>query len=283
MKKSRFTVATMSVVTALGVLSCSAGVTGTASTPAAIPTPARFAYLPLSSSYEINTLTMQEQEFGGQVNTVNIGIRWWVTSSADASTTPWQLSIHVDSTPVVTGTAPGLSASDLERATGAVFTGTLTPEGNVTDLQSSDSANIFLQQQARSFERLFPRLPAGGVAPGQTWTDTVEVQTSSGGLDIEVETITESTASSWIDHHGARALEVQSVSTYTLVGAGTQGGAEIDLDGTGITHRTAYLGTDGRFLGRTAVDTANMTATVAAMGAMIPILQVTVDTVSIVR
>ena len=282
MKMSRLPVTALSVVAALSSAGCGAGVSSSASSTAAASTPSRFTYRPFSTSYEIHTHTLQEQEFGGQVNTVNIGVRWWVTTTADGSSTPWPLTIRVDSTPEVTGAAPGLSNADVEQAIGAVFTGTLSPEGNVADFQSGDSASVFLQQQARSFERFFPRIPVGGVAPGQTWTDTVDVQTGSGGLDIQVETITASSAGAWIEHHGTRALEVKSVSNYTLVGAGSQGGTEIDLDGTGTSYQTAYLGADGRFLGRTAVDTTNMTATVAAMGAMIPILQVTVDTVTAV-
>ncbi len=283
MKRSRIPVTAISAVAVLGTTGCGAGVAGSSSSTAAAPAPSLFAYQPFATTYEIRTHTLQEQEFGGQVNTVDIGVRWLVTAAAEASTTPWLLTIRVDSTPEVTGSAPGLSDADVASAVGAIFTGTLSPQGEVADFQAGDSASTFLQQQARAFQRFFPRVPVGGLAPGQTWTDTAEVNTESGGLDIQVETVTESRAGAWIEHRGMQALEVKSISNYTLLGAGSQGGTEIDLDGSGTSYQTAYLGADGQFLGRVAVDTANMTATVAAMGAMIPILQITVDTVTVVR
>jgi hypothetical protein len=60
-------------------------------------------------------------------------------------------------------------------------------------------------------------------------------------------------------------------------------GTEIDLSGTGIRHGTLYLSEDGRFLGGVSADTANMTATVAAMGAIIPVFQTRYDTVTVAR
>jgi len=132
-------------------------------------------------------------------------------------------------------------------------------------------------------EHFFPRIPSGGVAPGQTWSDTLSVTTSSSGLDISAETHTDYSARAWGDYQGTRALEVASEASYSVSGGGVQQGAEITLDGSGINHGLLYLASDGRFMGGTSTDSSNMTATVAAMGAMIPITQVRHDTLKVVR
>ena len=241
--------------------------------------PARFTYAPFDATYRIASHTHMDQDFGGQVNTTEYAVHWYLT----AVNVPPTLTFTIDSVPVITGVNPGINTNDLQAAAGARFTAKLSPNGLVTDFVGGDASNTFLQQLAQSLERFLPRVPTEGVAPGQSWIDTLNVTTSSGGLDIEVELITRSQADSWVAHEGNQAVLVSTVTDYTLSGGGVQMGTEIDLDGTGVRHGTLYLGNDGSFLGGFSADTANMTATVAAMGTIIPIFQARYDTVAVVR
>jgi len=241
--------------------------------------PARFSYAPFDMTYRIASHTRQDQDFGGQVNTTEYAMYWHVSAVND----PPSLTYTVDSVPAVTGANPGIDAGDLRAAAGAVFTGTLSPDGRVERFTGGDDTNAFLQQLAQSLERFLPRVPVEGAAPGESWIDTLETTTSSGGLEIRVELITRSQADSWVSQEEHQALLLSMVTEYTLTGSGTQLGTEIDLDGTGIRHATLYLGSDGRFLGGFSADTANMMATVVAMGSVIPITQVRHDTVTVVR
>ena len=242
--------------------------------------PTLFTYRPFDVTYRIASHTHQEQEFSGQVNTTEYAMHWNLSAKND----PPMLTFTIDSVPTITGVNPGVSTSDLEGAAGAVFTGTFSPEGHIADFTGGDDSNAFLQQLTQSLERFLPRVPAGGAAPGQAWTDTLESTTNSGGLEIKVELITQAQAASWVEHEGGiRALQVTTVTNYSLGGGGTQMGAEIDVAGTGTRHGTLYLGEDGRFLGGFSADTSNMTATVAAMGAIIPIFQTRHDTVAVAR
>jgi len=259
---------------------------GSASSGGASPAPrepARFTYGPFSETYAIVSHTHQEQEVGGQITTVEYALRWRMTASTDQPGGEAGLRMTIDSAPTVTGTRADLVQGDLTRAAGTTFVGTLTAEGRVVGLHGGDTTNTFLQQLAQSAERFFPRVPAGGAAPGQQWTDTLSTSTRSGGLEIHLESVSHSEAGGWVDRDGLRALEVATVTDYTLTGGGNQMGTDIDLDGTGSRHGIAYLAADGRFLGGTSADTSNMTATVAAMGMMIPIIQVRHDSVSVVH
>jgi hypothetical protein len=255
------------------------GSTETGGREAAPETPARFSYAPFDATYLIASHTSQEQDFGGQVNASEFAMHWYLSVVNSAS----GLTLTIDSAPKITGIAQGVSQSDLDQAAGMVFTGTLSPEGRISDFGGGDTSSEFTQQLAQSVERFLPRVPAGGAAAGQTWVDTLETSTGSGGLEINVQLITRSQAQSWVEHEGGQALLVTTTTDYSMSGGGTQMGSEIDIDGTGVRHGTVYLGADGQFLGGISADTANLTATVAAMGAIIPIFQARHDTVAVAR
>lgn len=259
---------------------------GTAPSGGGVPTPRepeRFTYAPFSQTYVIVSHAKQEQEVGGQITTVEYTMRWRMTAATDPSGGEAGLTMTIDSAPTITGTGADLVQGDVARAAGATFVGTLTSEGRVVGLHGGDSTNAFLQQLAQSAERFFPRVPAGGAVPGVQWSDTLSTSTVSGGLETHLAFVSRSVAGGWVDRDGVQALEVMTDTDYTLVGGGAQMGTEIDLEGTGSRHGIAYLAADGRFLGGTSADTSNMTATVAAMGMMIPIVQTRHDTVSAVR
>jgi len=265
--------------TSFAALGCgTTGSAGTGSSEAAPETPVRFSYAPFDATYLIASHTSQEQDFGGQVNASEFAMHWYLSVVNSAS----ELTLTVDSAPKITGVAQGVSQTDLDQAAGLVFTGTLSPEGRISDFAGGDASSDFTQQLAQSVERFLPRVPAGGAAAGQAWVDTLETTTGSGGLEINVQLITRSQADSWMEHEGGQALLVTTTTDYSMSGGGTQMGSEIDIDGTGVRHSTLYLGADGLFLRGISADTANLTATVAAMGAIIPIFQTRHDTVAAV-
>jgi len=267
------------VCTSLAAVGCGTTGSGSAGADAVPEAPARFSYEPFDVTYRIASHTHQEQDFGGQVNSSGFAMHWYL-SAVNAQST---LTLTIDSVPKITGVAQGVSQGDLEQARGMVFTGAITPEGHVSAFTGGDGSSDFIGQLAQSIERFLPRVPEGGAAPGQSWIDTLEANTGSGGLDIQLQLITRAQADSWIEHEGSRALLVSTTTDYSMSGGGTQMGAEIDLDGIGIRHSTIYLGEDGRYLGGISTDTANITATVAAMGAIIPIFQTRHDTVAVAR
>ncbi|MGD8726126.1 MAG: hypothetical protein PVH40_00710 [Gemmatimonadales bacterium] len=280
MNSFNFPKAVIGALLAVTVTGCAGtGSTGTGASDASPEVPARFTYAPFDVTYRLASHTHQEQEFGGQINASDFALHWYLT----ALYSPPSITLTVDSVPELSGAAQGVSQTELEQAGGVVFTGSLSPTGQVSDFSGTEDSGAFVQQLAQSIERFLPRLPEGGVAPGQTWTDTLESTTGSGGLDIDVVLITRSEAASWAQHRGARALLVTTNTDYSLSGGGSQMGTEIDLSGTGIRHGTLYLSEDGRFLGGVSADTANMTATVAAMGAIIPVFQTRYDTVTVAR
>ena len=274
-------------VVAAASVSLACGSTGaTGGTAARQPAPVAvesFLYRPFSARYRIASRNHTEQELGGQVNAVDFNMAYFIGTQATAAGDAMQLTMTVDSIVPAGAMPPGVSASDLQGAVGATFSGTLAPTGEISDFQGGTGTGQFLEQLNTSMRRFLPKVPPGGAHAGQAWSDSATLSTASAGLDLEIATVTDYQAGSWGMHDGAQALEVSAVSQYTIAGGGSQGGTEITIDGTGTSQIRLYFGADGRLLSQASADTANFTATVLAMGAIIPVTQIRHDTVAVVR
>lgn len=243
--------------------------------------PARFSYGPFTAQYQISSHTRVEQEIQGQLQVSDFGLVYFLSVRAADEEGVTRLTMTLDSVPQLSG--PIIPPSAGADAAGTTFTGILSPRGEILDFQASNTTNTLVQQLRPGLSRFFPRIPLGGVEAGQAWTDSVENSSESGGLDILVEATAQLQAHDWGDRNGVRALSTSSDTDYALSGGGMQGGSEITIDGTGVSHGGFFLGADGRFLGGASADTAHMSAFVVAMGMDIPILQIRFDTVAVVR
>lgn len=279
----RRTGSTALLVTALSVGCGTAG--SPARTAAAPEAPSAFTYGPFEAVYEIASHSHTEQEFGGQVQTVDFSMTYYITARAVQSGDAAQLTITLDSVPKMSDlpAGAGISKEEVQRAAGTTYRGILAPDGEIVGFQSSATGGQFAEQLNTSMERFFPRIPSGGVGPGLTWSDSVSTTAHSGGLELGVQTTTSFAARDWLTRNGIQALEVHAVADYTVSGGGSQGGMDIGVDGSGVRRAMLYLAQDGRFLGGTTADTSNMVATVAAVGAMIPVSQIRHDTVRVVQ
>jgi len=275
------------VVAAVG-LSFGCGTPGATADPPAraaapVATVESFRYGPFSAQYRVSSHNHTEQELGGQVNAVDFHLAYFLGAKAAAAGDALRLTMTLDSVVPSGSLPPGVSASDLQGAVGATFSGTLAPTGEVSDFQGGTGTGQFLEQLNTSMQRFLPRVPADGARPNQAWSDSTTVSTSSAGLDMEISTVTDYQAGAWGVYGGRQALEVSAVAQYTIAGGGSQGGTEITIDGTGTSHVRMHFGADGMLLAQASADTANFTATVLAMGAIIPVTQIRHDTVSVVR
>ena len=263
----------------------SGGVTGgpaasRATTPAVVD---HFVYGPFATSYRLVSRNHTEQEMSGQVTAYDFHTELFLSAEAVTSEEGNRLALTIDSMVPVNTLPPGVSQSDFEGVAGATFRGILHPTGEISDFQAAEGSGSLLTQMNRSMRNFLPTVPEGGVRPGQIWTDSATILTPSAGMDIEVSTVTTSESGDWTDESGLRVLPVSARSDFTVAGGGNQGGTEITIDGTGVSWSYLRLAADGRLVYRAAADTANMTATVIAMGAIIPITQIRFDTLSVLH
>ncbi len=247
---------------------------------AAPPTaPQLLVYRPFATRYVARSLGRVEQDFSGQLMVSEFSMRYYVSAAAVPAGDAMALTLTIDSVPQVEGA--GLSLTEAARTAGTTFTGMLSPDGAIREFAGGDTTIALVRQLASGLARIFPRLPEGGVAPGQQWSDTVETVSPGAGLDLIVRVLVDHQAVNWTQHLGERALHIASVARYTLSGEGTQGGTQISIDGSGVQHSHRYLAHDGRYLGGTSADTSQSTAVVAATGGFIPVTQIRYDTLTV--
>jgi hypothetical protein len=149
--------------------------------------------------------------------------------------------------------------------------------GRIVEFGGGDTTMALVRQLARTFEELFPPIPAGGAAPGLTWVDTATSTIDNGGIELHVTSIAAREVVGWISYAGVDALHMTAFAKYTISGQGTQMGQEITIDGTGIRRSHHYLAAAGAYLGGWASDSSNMHALVASVGLSIPIVQIRAD------
>lgn len=282
-RRSWMWIPTCAALAVFGATACSGGYGGSASAPAPAPTPKTFTYQPFTASYAVSSHGHVEQEFGGQTTTTEFTIRYYLSATAVPGDSGFPVTITIDSVPELSGALAQLAGGTAEGMAGTKFTGTLLPTGEIRGIAGGDTTQVLAQQLLTSLRRLFPQIRPDGVQAGDQWSDTTETTTTQNGIDISVRSISTNEAVAWDSWHGMEALHVQTQAQYSISGAGNTGGTEITVDGTGTTHAQFHLGADGRFVGATAADTSHSTATLAQMGATIPVTQMRADTIMVVR
>lgn len=125
------------------------------------------------------------------------------------------------------------------RASEADIQGTLDfvldPRGRVTvtgEPELSGNAPDFLTGAAMA-QTLFPRLPGRAVTPGDTWTDTIRVDSETPSGSIEAESVVTYTAGRDTTVAGRRLLRVDLRSEDQRYVEGSQGGMDLSQDLSG--------------------------------------------------
>jgi hypothetical protein len=264
-----------------------AGCGGTAGPPARpgpdddapIPLSTTLLYEPYHAQYRAVSRRHVQQEFNGQVTTTDLNLGYFITARLASADGALDVTLILDSIPLLSG----LPMADAAQAAGTRFSATMSPSGQVLRFDGDTSQAELVHQLATGLKEFFPRLPPNGARLGDTWTDTSEAHTQAGQLDLTVRSVNRHEAVEWSLWSGERGLRIVTISNYTLSGTGSESGQAYDLDGSGRSHTDQFVGRDGRFLGLTAVDTLESTATLTSIGAIIPILQTRTDTLVLVR
>jgi hypothetical protein len=171
---------------------------------------------------------------------------------------------------------------DLTGARGLRFIGHLAPTGEFVGGRASDSAvaeNVAML--VGRFQSFYPRIPAAGVALGDTWTDTLTLVDRGGGRLSTRKTVRRVHAAAWEDTPGGRALRLEVSEQYELSELGSGGGQPFEAKGTGVSASVERLGAGGRFLGTESRDSSNLVITLTAQGLTIPRRQVTTTIVTV--
>jgi len=239
-------------------------------------------YGPSAVRYLIHRRFHIEQSFGGTPQVQDLGAQFFVraviTGPADSGGYP--ATFTVDSATPDSGAPPPV-ADNLSRLRALVLSGRVAPQGEFKSGAPSDTVlGRTLGQMLNGFHDFLPRVPRGGAQLGASWTDTLSVTQRAGG-DVTRRAVQQSRAVAWEDRNGARSLRLETSASYSVSGAGQNGGQFFQISGTGTTTGRLLIAEDGRFLGGESRDSASLALALPAQGLTIPVTQVVHSTVTI--
>jgi hypothetical protein len=235
---------------------------------------------PGTTRYVVRQDVHIQQDFTGVPPTIDLKYALYLTATIGGpadSTGGLPTTFTVDS--IAVDSASQLPPQiDLSAARGFRVTGRLSPTGEFLSGPCDTSAAIAsLGNLLPRFRSFFPRLPAGGVAPQTSWTDSTTASDSascSGGATITTRSQNRRAATTWEEREGTRALRLESTATYQFSGSGDQGGSPFTLNGSGMGTGVQFLSNDGRYLGGELRDSSTLTIDLPAQGVTIPRRQI---------
>jgi hypothetical protein len=157
--------------------------------------------------------------------------------------------------------------ASLDSARQTQWTGRFLQDGRLLDLVATQQSWLG-EQVGSQLSLLFPILPAEGVRVGATWSDSSTRRIKVGAIETAETGRTQYTAAAAVSYAGVSAIRIESTLSATLWGAGNELGQE--LSGTATDSMVYHMGVDGRMLGGSGTESADMTITVTAVGQMVP-------------
>ncbi len=209
-----------------------------------------------SSRYRIALKTEQVVDLSGlgqkeqrQSSELTAFFNVTLTDSAGGSV----MQVVIDS--LQADTALSIPAALQDSARGASWHALVTPGGRISGLARVRSTPL-----SGVFEGLLRRfLPpvARGRRAGEAWTDTLDATDDIPDGLLNIRTVTNYLAATET-FAGAKALRVVAASSSAMTGQQQTTGGQTNIEGTGTTNTTYYLGPDGRYLGGSSTQVQNL-------------------------
>ncbi len=182
------------------------------------------------------------------------------------------LLVVLDSATFDAGELP-VPADLASQTRGATFRGFVDSAGRVRDLTPS-SDNPLAAMLHSALGDFFPRTRPGA-APGQQWSDTLDLVTKPAGGNLSTHLITQFTAGPAEQFHGIDALTLAAAFTTEVVGTMETPAGAAGLTGTGSGTGNYYVTAIGHYLGGSRTTTQRSVVALSAAGVEIPVLSTT--------
>jgi len=255
---------------------------GGATAPKPAPHQDLVRYGPSVMRYVVHRELHVEQAYGGKQQTQDLAALIYVRViiSGPADTGGYPVSFTVDSVVPDSG-MPRVVTDNMGRVRALSFRGRLRPDGDFRgNVQMDTSIAQSIAQFVANFHDFFPRIPAAGVRAGEQWTDTVAGSQRAGESEVTRRAIVQSQAPAWDVRNSTRSLRIETVTRYTVSGAGQNSGQPFEMSGGGAATSQGFIAEDGRFLGGESRDSTGMMISLPVQGLAIPVSQRLHSTVS---
>jgi hypothetical protein len=246
---------------------------GTGIGPAPAPTTAKFR---IESK---NQTTVDLTAFGQPSQELSANITGWISLTLRDTTGGRVIHIIVDSAKF-DGTVP-LGPESVDSAKGGMIHGLLDSNGRVKNLASTPATNAVMAELQGVANGMFPRMKPA-VAPGESWSDTSEVNNTAGGSNTKTVFQVSYTAGERQTVSGMAAIKVSAKSTSKVaVTVENPQMGTMEVEGTGVGTAVFSAGPDGRFLGGTLTSNVDQKVKASMAPAPIPIKSLRTVTVTL--
>jgi hypothetical protein len=205
---------------------------------------------------------------------------WFLTASYSDSAAGTVMHVVLDSLQADLGMAP-VPPGAIDSAKGTVFHGFMDASGKVLSLKASKSG--LLTDQFEGFLKGFqPRLKRAAKL-GDSWTDTLDVETKSAQITSKTHTITTYSMGGVETWDGVQATKLEAAFSAAMTGTMETPAGSADMEGKSTGSSTFYLAKDGRYLGGKTTSAGDASISGAFAPAAIPVRNTTTITVNVIK
>jgi hypothetical protein len=218
--------------------------------------------------------------FGQGEQVQNQALVWFTTMTYTDSAGGQAVHVVLDSVQADLGMAP-FPASMLDSLKGAAFHGFLDSQGRMGSVGGNRKDLL-----AGAFEGLLktfhPRVRTGTRA-GDSWVDTLNIETDNPQSSTKTRTITNFTLAGTEQREGVAARRLEAAFTATLTGTVQTPAGPADMEGKSTGTATYFLSPEGRYLGGQLSSAGDATMSGSFAPAAIPMKNSTTMTVTVIK
>jgi len=205
---------------------------------------------------------------------------WFFTASYSDSATGTVMHVVLDSLQVDLGMAP-VPPGAIDSAKGTSFHAFMDASGKVQSLTASKTG--LLTSQFEGFLKGFhPRLKRAA-KQGDTWTDTLDVETKSSQATSKTRTVMNYSMGGLEAWDGTPATKLDAAFSGAMTGTMETPAGSADMEGKSTGSATFYLAKDGRYLGGKTTSTGDASISGSFAPAAIPVKNTTTITVNVIK
>jgi hypothetical protein len=205
---------------------------------------------------------------------------WFFTASYSDSAAGTVMHVVLDSLQADLGMAP-VPPGAIDSAKGTTFHAFMDASGKVQTLTASKSG--LLTSQFEGFLKGFqPRLKRAAKL-GDSWIDTLDVETKSAQVTSKTHTITNYSMGGVETWDGVQATKLEAAFSAAMTGTMETPAGSADMEGKSTGSSTFYLAKDGRYLGGKTTSAGDASISGAFAPTAIPVKNTTTITVNVIK
>jgi hypothetical protein len=218
--------------------------------------------------------------FGQGEQVQNQAFVWFIAMSYRDSAGGTIVHAVVDSAQVDMGITP-VPAGTLDSLRGVVLHGWMDPTGRMQSLSVSKQSTLAAQAEA-ALKSFHPRVKAGAKA-GDTWVDTLDVDTKTVQMSSKTRTVSNYTMAGTETVDGVTGMKLDATFTSSQTGTMETPAGAADMEGKATGTATFVVARNGRYLAGKSTSAGEATISGSFAPAAIPVRTTSTTTVSIIK